>query len=70
MTVRDLKAMEIVLAGDSLDRLEKSAFDRLLKAEGLAKQVADWPEFRDFVAELVLDAEALCAEFGALGKEC
>ncbi len=70
MTTRDLKAMEIVMAGDSLDRAQKAAFDRLLKAETLAKQVSDWPEFRDFAAERVLDADAVCHEFGALGAEC
>lgn len=63
--------IEHVLGGDQLARLEKAAVDRLSKAVRSERAVAGAPSITREAAEArVLDAEAVAAEFGAIGKEC
>lgn len=71
MTIGELNAMAIVLSGDSLLRKQRDAFDALLEAEKRARASENWAEcFRERIAVRLLDAEAVCQEFGALGAEC
>lgn len=68
MSVRD---QITVLCGDPLARLEKAAVDRLSAAVKSRRAVEHAPALtRDKADQAVLDAEALCSEFGALGSEC
>jgi hypothetical protein len=71
VNVRDLNAMAIVVSGDSLDRQQHRTFDRLARAEKALRVSKGAPQSRLELAEgQVLDAKAVCQEFGALGSEC
>jgi hypothetical protein len=68
---QDFKAMLVVLCGDELARLEKDAVDELSAAAKSWQAVEHAPALtREPAEERLLDAEAVAAEFGAIGKEC
>jgi hypothetical protein len=63
--------MLVVHADDSLARLQRKAMEdlsRAVKAERVAKGAPKG--IREGFERRVLDAEAVCSEHGALGKEC
>jgi hypothetical protein len=71
MSTRDFMAMLVVHTGDSLARLQHKAMEDLARTERAVRVAEGAPNSikADLVGR-VLDAEAVCAEHGALGKEC
>ena len=70
MTIRDLNAMAIVVTGDALLREQHRAFERYVEAEGDEKSSRSGTAEATEAKKRLLDTEAICQEFGALGKEC
>ena len=71
MSTQDFMAMLVVHTGDSLARLQHQAMEKLARVERAERVAAGAPPtIQAWRQEQVLDAEAVCQEHGALGKEC
>ena len=70
MSIRELNRMAIVVTGDALLREQRRAFERYVEAEGDEKCARPGTAEATEAKQRLLDTEAICQEFGALGKEC
>lgn len=67
----NFESLLIVMSNDFLARKQLAAMEAKSRDERALRVAAGAPaSIRDDLAERVLDAKAVCAEFGALGSEC